>query len=240
MKTSSSEPAAERGQLNNPWIALAACLVADLPLVYLAFVWHDLPERVPMRYDLSGGVERYGSRAELLGIVALLAIIGAGLVLLFHFLPRLDPKQNLKFSRRALQMIALGTCFLLTVVSLSIIRTSLTGDPQVVFNLLPFAVLLFFALMGNYLTSIRPNYFAGIRTPWTLESDSVWRKTHRLGGKLMFWGSLALLPVLLLVPEGSVARMLVVVGALMVCLGYTVYYSYRIFREEQTNHSQPA
>lgn len=240
MNKSTLETALENGQPNNPWISLAACLVADLPLVYLAFVWHDLPVRVPVRYDINGEVERFGSRNELLGVVALMAIVAVGIVLLFHFLPRLDPKQNLKFSRNALQMIGLGTCFVLTTASFAVIRMSLTSDPQVVFNLLPVAILLFFALLGNYLTSIRPNYFAGIRTPWTLESDRVWRKTHRLGGKLMFWGSLILLPVVLLVPEGGPARMVVVAGALMICLGYTVYYSYRVFREEKKTQSQLA
>lgn len=239
MKTELTETTIEFGAPNNRWIAVAACLVADLPLVYLEYVWNTLPVRVPMRYGLNGEVERYGDRTDLVGLVAFLAITAAGIVLLFNFLPRIDPKQNLKFSRKALQMIGLGTCFLLTVVSFSLIRMALTGNPQVVFNVLPFAILLFFALMGNYLTSIRPNYFAGIRTPWTLESERVWRKTHRFGGKLMFWGSLALLPVLLLVPEG-VARMVVVAVGLMVCLGYTVYFSYRAYRQEKLTTSHPA
>lgn len=239
MKAELNDTPIESGSKHNPWIAMAACLVADLPLVYLALVWNDLPDRVPMKYDLNGTISRYGTRTDLLGLVGFMAIVAAGIVLLFHFLPRLDTKQNLKFSRRALQMIGLGVCFLLTAVSFTLIRMSLTGDPQVVFNLLPFAIVLFFAWMGNYLTSIRPNYFAGIRTPWTLESESVWRKTHRFGGKLMFWGSLALLPALLLVPEG-VGRMVVVAGALMLCLGYTVYYSYRVYRDEKMAHSQPA
>ena len=55
------------------------------------------------------------------------------------------------------------------------------------------AVLLFFIILGNYLGNVRPNYFVGIRTPWTLENPETWRATHRLGGRLMFFGALILL-----------------------------------------------
>ena len=238
MKTNFNEnQVVETVAKTNRWITFAACLVACLPLLYLTWAWKSLPERVPMKYNLSGGVIVYGSRYDLLGVIGLLAALASGLMVLFYFLPRFDPKQNLKFSTKALQMIGLGTSLLLTTVSVTMIQTTLSGDVNTIYSVLPFALVAFFALMGNYLTSLRPNYFAGIRTPWTLESESVWRKTHRLGGKLLFWGSLALLPVLLLVP-GGVTRMLVVAIALLVSLGYTVYYSYRIYREEQAP-SQP-
>src|SRR5262249_49354304 len=51
-------------------------------------------------------------------------------------------------------------------------------------------ILLLLAIPGNYLPNLRPNYFVGTRTPWTLENVETWRATHRLGGKLMFFGSL--------------------------------------------------
>jgi len=54
------------------------------------------------------------------------------------------------------------------------------------------AVLLFFMVLGNYLGNVRPNYFVGIRTPWTLENPETWQATHRLGGRLMFFGALIL------------------------------------------------
>lgn len=41
---------------------------------------------------------------------------------------------------------------------------------------------IFFILMGNHLPQLKPNHFAGIRTPWTLKDDGVWRKTNRVGG----------------------------------------------------------
>ena len=50
-----------------------------------------------------------------------------------------------------------------------------------------------FMFLGNYFQAIKPNYFIGIRTPWTLENENVWRKTHQLGGKLFFIAGLLIM-----------------------------------------------
>jgi uncharacterized membrane protein len=57
---------------------------------------------------------------------------------------------------------------------------------------MPLGVGLLFVFLGNYLTRVEPNWFVGIRTPWTLSSDTVWRKTHRTGGLLMVLGGVVL------------------------------------------------
>ena len=62
-------------------------------------------------------------------------------------------------------------------------------------------LLLFFVVLGNYLGNLRPNYFIGIRTPWTLENPETWRATHRVGGRLMFFGALILLLLQFLLNE---------------------------------------
>jgi DNA-binding transcriptional ArsR family regulator len=53
--------------------------------------------------------------------------------------------------------------------------------------------LLLFVLVGNFGSNLRPNYFAGIRTPWTLANRETWCATHRIGGRIMVFGSLALI-----------------------------------------------
>ena len=54
-------------------------------------------------------------------------------------------------------------------------------------------LLVFFIVVGNCIPTVRPNYFVGVRTPWTLESDEVWRATHRLLGRSWVFGALAFL-----------------------------------------------
>ena len=55
--------------------------------------------------------------------------------------------------------------------------------------------LVMLAVLGNILGKLQPSYLMGIRTPWTLKDVATWRATHRLGGRLMLFGSVALLVV---------------------------------------------
>ena len=75
-----------------------------------------------------------------------------------------------------------------------------------------------FLLIGNYLPKVQSNFYMGIKTPWTLSSDEVWRKTHRLGGKLYAaCGILILLSALLLPASASgVILLILVIGSTLV------------------------
>jgi len=39
---------------------------------------------------------------------------------------------------------------------------------------------ILFIVIGNYMGQIRPNYTFGIRIPWTLADETVWKKPHRV------------------------------------------------------------
>jgi uncharacterized membrane protein len=90
-------------------------------------------------------------------------------------------------------------------------------------------ISLFFALLGNYLTTVQPNYFIGIRTPWALESDIVWFKTHRLVGRLFFGGGLGLAALAVIGPLAWFEPTLLVVVLGIVGLGYG--YSYWLYQK---------
>ena len=50
---------------------------------------------------------------------------------------------------------------------------------------------LLFIVLGSCLDRVRPNWFVGIRTPWTLSSRLSWTKTHRVGGWLFVASGMA-------------------------------------------------
>jgi uncharacterized membrane protein len=54
-------------------------------------------------------------------------------------------------------------------------------------------MLILFLIIGNFMGNLRPNSFAGIRTPWTLGDPEIWRTTHRIAARMVFYGSLGLL-----------------------------------------------
>jgi uncharacterized membrane protein len=87
-----------------------------------------------------------------------------------------------------------------------------------------------FILLGNVMTRIRPNWFIGIRTPWTLSSDNVWRKTHRFGGvAFVFAGVCVAASTLIDSRWGLIGAMSVAAVAAL----SSVIYSYVVWRHEQ-------
>jgi uncharacterized membrane protein len=87
-----------------------------------------------------------------------------------------------------------------------------------------------FMVIGNYMPRIRPNWIAGIRTPWTLSSERVWRETHRLGGRVFVLGGLVIL--LSSVLSGSIA-LVMLLAAIAVVVTVPIVYSLVLFRREQ-------
>ena len=88
-----------------------------------------------------------------------------------------------------------------------------------------------FALLGNYLATVQPNYLVGIRTPWTLESPAVWARTHRVGGRVFCAAGLLLAVLALVLPLAWVYPTLPVLVAGPAAFGYG--YSYAAFRQQQ-------
>ena len=88
---------------------------------------------------------------------------------------------------------------------------------------------LMFAFIGNYMVNIKPNYFAGIRLPWTLSNDENWRKTHQLGGKLWFAGGMLIAVASFFLPGPQAFTFFISVIAIMVII--PLVYSYRLFKK---------
>ena len=120
-----------------------------------------------------------------------------GVIVLLHILPWFDPRLRRTpgdDSRmpRVLPIIRIAFLTLFNTIFFVQIATSL-GKTLAGGRIMMTCLLLFFVILGNYLGNVRPNYFVGIRTPWTLENPETWRATHRLGGRLLFFGALILL-----------------------------------------------
>ena len=74
--------------------------------------------------------------------------------------------------------------------------------------------------------NVKPNYFFGIRTPWTLANDEVWRKTHLLSSKIWVWGNLILATIILIIPNNYSST--VFISGIILLAAIPVYYSYKI------------
>lgn len=87
-----------------------------------------------------------------------------------------------------------------------------------------------FLFLGNILPRVKQNWIIGIRTPWTLANDRVWTKTHRLAGRLWFFGSFIMM-VSIFLPSQQHLTLFFTVVFILCC--YPCMYSYILFRKEK-------
>ena len=89
---------------------------------------------------------------------------------------------------------------------------------------------LLFIVIGGLMPSFKRNFFVGIRTPWTLSSDTVWEKTHEFGGKLFIAAGIISIASILLPGVSVFVAVIAVLAASLAAVGY----SFIIFKKEGT------
>jgi uncharacterized membrane protein len=199
------------------------------PAVYLAIVWNTLPETIAMHFNLKGDIDRYGSKNELATMVLILIGVNAVLYLLLPQVYRIDPKRYAVENKGRLFRIAFAVAVFTAAVLCLIIYSSVHGNIKFTMRFILAGVGLMLAVVGNYIYTIKPNYFAGIRLPWTLNSDENWKRTHLLGGKLLFWGGL-LIAVICLFASFTFSMITLFMIISLVTL-ITCIYSYRLYKK---------
>jgi uncharacterized membrane protein len=189
--------------------------------------------RLPTHWGVSGTPDRFsGKWAALL----MPAGIAGGASLLLSCLPALEPRlQNLERSAGLYYWSWAALLLMCAVIELVVVSVALRWGLRVE-HLMVGAVGAMFVLIGNQLGKSRSMYLVGIRTPWTLASEEVWIRTHRLGGKLMVLGGLLMIVAAFLpLPSGLLAAVCGTAVAVMV--GVPCVYSYLIWRREKAQPS---
>lgn len=159
------------------------------PFVYLAIIWDGLPQRVPIHWNYKGEIDNWGDKFSLIFILFLLPVL---MYVLMTFIPHIDPKKRISLMGGKFYQLKFFLVLFMSLVALLILYTTKersVNNPNLVFALI--GVLLM--ILGNYFKVIQPNYFIGIRTPWTLENSEVWKATHAFAGKIWLIGGFILL-----------------------------------------------
>lgn len=204
------------------WIMLFA------PFVFVAYFWNQLPDQIATHFDQEGKPNGYSGKV--FGAL-FMPVLNLVLYFLFLVLPMLDPKRSnyslfsdkYRIIRIVLHSFFTFSFFVSTFYALGY-RFNMT-------MLTLYGLLVLFLILGNYMGNVRPNYFVGIRTPWTLASEEVWMKTHRLTAKL--WVIITLLMMIILPLLPSVDIVFGIYMAIIIIV--PIVYSYVEFKKTQKN-----
>ncbi len=210
-----------KGQLRRDWPAVALVVAA---LVAGCFIYPYLPEQVPAHWNLQGQVDRYASRFwGAFGI----PLLSAGIYLMMLLLPVLDPRHGnyAKFAGTYQVLKVTIVCFLTGLYVIVVL--SALGYSVSVERLVPLGVSLLIVIIGNIMGRIRHNYFVGIKVPWTLASEQVWQKTHRMAAPIWVLAGLAGMVGALF---GGKTAAVFLFAPLSVAVVVPVLYSYLLYR----------
>jgi uncharacterized membrane protein len=157
-----------------PFLVLIIFITASI------YFYKTLPDIIPSHFDINGKPDAYMPKTQLMLIFFAVLL---GLYILLTFIPLIDPFWK-KIQSKYSIFLLLRDFVLLFFLYFYIIAliAGKEGHLSIVNIGIGFGFL--FILLGNYLPKLPRNFFFGIRTPWTLASETVWRKTHILGGWL--------------------------------------------------------
>ena len=206
--------------------------VTKLPLLMIALMfiagavlYPSIPARFASHWGIAGTPDAYSTKSFL--SVFLLPLIAAAVYALLVVAPLLDPKRrSLKMSIHAYNIVVDGVIALEAVVFAATLAAAFNAAFDVT-KVILVGVGLLFAVIGNFMTTVKQNWTFGVRVSWTLSDEVVWRKTNRLGGYLFVaTGVLTMFSALLPAPV-ALATMLSAIAAMLVI---TYVYAYLLYR----------
>ena len=217
----------ERGPVRWSWRReLPLMGLVGAMLVASAVAWPLAEDSIPIHWNAQGEVDGYGGKAE-----GLLLLPGIALAtwLMLAFIPRIDPgRRNYASFGSAYFLTRLGILGFFALLHGGIVALALGAEIDIFF-LFPIGIGALFLLLGNVMPKFRPNYFAGVRTPWTLASAKSWTATHRVAGRLFMVLGVLMFGMFFVRAEWFV---FVVLGCVGVLLVVTFAYSYVVWRSD--------
>jgi uncharacterized membrane protein len=203
---------------------MVSVLFILIVLAAAGWLYPRLPAQLPVHWDLHGQVD--GRLPRLWGAVfpALTILV---LALLTTLLPRISPRQfEIRPFAATFGVMMLAIQGVVLAIGLAVLLAG-AGYALPIPAIAMLAVGVLLMVLGNYMGKLRKNFFIGIRTPWTLASDAVWERTHRLAGWLfVFAGAVIVAGVLLGAPLWL--ALAAIAAATLVPVGYSLWIYRRL------------
>lgn len=212
-----------------PWILSSLYTIVMSAMTILFY--DKLPEQIPIHWNIQGAVDNWADK----WVIWILAALPLLLMLLFAVIPKIDPhKENYKLHKKAYGTTIIGVntfMFLIFIVAFLF----MLGNDIDVSLLIPGLAGGLFIILGNVMPTVKHNYTLGIKTPWTLADEGVWRKTHQVGG--MAFIILGLIILASLLAPGFVRFTILISATLLITIGLFVY-SYILFKKTDRKNEE--
>jgi uncharacterized membrane protein len=212
--------------MKNKTVWIGGGLIVLATVAYTLWVMPSVPPRIITHWGLDGKPDGWSSKETGLWIG-----VGAQvfILLLMGLLPRVSPKKaRIDEFQGAWNTVTISLMLFFAFFQYLMVRSAL--GPFDTVRTMMFGMMIMFAVIGNVMGKAKRNYFMGVRTPWTLESEEVWFRTHRLAGKLMVGGAALGLLLLVIGLEPMWTLPIVLIASL-----YPVLYSYLLYRKLHPN-----
>lgn len=203
-----------------PLLMIAAMFIAA------AVLYPSLPERFPTHWGVSGAPDAWSAKS--FGSVFFMPLMTLGLYVLLVVVPYFDPKRrSLKLSFRAYNILIDAITAIEGIIFAATMIAAFNNAFDVS-KVVLIAVGLLFAVVGNFMTTVKQNWTFGVRVSWTLADEVVWRKTNRLGGYLFVGAGVLTMACAFVPPPANIIIMLSAIAAMLVI---TYVYAYLLFRK---------
>lgn len=197
-------------------------LITIVSYIGILALYSKLPQIVPTHWDINGEVNGTSDK-KMMFLFGGLPILVNGL---FYLLPFIDPKRK-NYEPKTYNLMRWAIVLLCLALTWLSVATALKPDLNIKM-ILPAVIGVSFIVMGNYLPRIKNNFFVGIKNPWALSDDTIWRKTHKAGGYIFLAYGLFMLPMGLI--QNNIYNNLVFGFLLFGVIAVNVY-SYILFRK---------
>ncbi len=208
------------------WSWFMAIIVFIAGIISIQYISPDA--QIAVHWNAAGEADRFAGPSEAFLAIPITHII---VLLILSFIKKLEPRaENLEKSSKAFGAITNGVSLILVLAQAMIISTAFELA-TISFNTLIGGIGVMFAIIGNYFGKLQSSFFIGIRTPWTLSSETVWRKTHRLAGKLFVITGLLIFILSFLIARENLQYL--IIGMILPSALFPLGYSWFIWRKEQ-------
>lgn len=158
------------------WLILKVLLILSM-LALTWIVYDKLPAQMPIHWNFSWQPDNFWPKERAILLLPWISIV---MIILFYFLSSIDPRKE-KYNKFAREWEIIQVIILSFFTYIYAVMIYITLNPEKsITSFMLLGLWIMFTLLWNYMWKLRSNYFIWIKTPWTLDNEQVWNKTHRL------------------------------------------------------------